>query len=76
MKDHLPPEPIVVEVNGKTWHRYTCSFKSQDGKYCFDIYALNDYHAELLMSDLRDSARVDGRLAGISGSDDDEPNDT
>lgn len=49
---------------GRIWRKYTCSFKSPDGTYAFDLWAISDDHAQLQMDALKETAVVNGRVEG------------
>lgn len=51
-----------VEVNGRLWWPYACRFESPDGAFEFQIHALSEDHAQILLDDLRKTATVLGRI--------------
>lgn len=56
-------KPVIVD--GREWRRFTCSFDSADGRFCFDIMAISHEHAVALMEELKATARVDGEVTDV-----------
>lgn len=50
---------------GRMWKTYTFSYDSPDGRYSFTLMALSPEHAELMLADLKESARLDGEVSDI-----------
>lgn len=66
-KLHGVPHPLSCEVNGRRWELFGCEYESPDGKFAFYIYALSRDHAEMLLTELKQTARVLGKLEGVYG---------
>lgn len=56
-------EPVLV--NGRLWRRFLCSFKSADGTFGFEIMALSNDHALMMLAELKATATLDGELKAI-----------
>ena len=56
---------LVSEVDGKRWNLYGVEYENSDGKYSFYLYAISFEHAELLLQDIKDTAKVYGQLGGF-----------
>lgn len=52
-----------TDRDGRIWSKFTCSFTSPDGKYCFELWALSHDHALMQLESLKENAVVDGELA-------------
>lgn len=50
-------------VSGVKWKRYALEFSSADGRFAFNFYAISDDHAEILLQDLKETAKVLGPCA-------------
>lgn len=57
--------PLSCEVRGKTWHLYSFEWGGADGTFCGHFYAISDDHAALVLQDIKDTAKLNGRLYGI-----------
>lgn len=54
---------VAREGKLETWFEFTCSYVAADGsEYGFTIWAMNHAHAERLLADLRQTAKVRGQL--------------
>ena len=52
-----------VIIDNEYWWLYSVEFKSLDDKtYSTYLYARDDYHAQLLLEDLKNGATICGRL--------------
>lgn len=65
MVKHGPPLALSTSVDGRTWYLFACEFDSADGRFGFYIHALSHEHAEMLLSELRATAKVQGRVEEI-----------
>jgi hypothetical protein len=57
--------PLQVEVEGRTWRTYCCSYKTADGTFCFTIMAISMEHAAAMLQELKETATLDGELDEI-----------
>jgi hypothetical protein len=55
----------TVQVDGRDWHLFDIEFQTADGKFGTYIYALSHEHAELMLSELKETARVSGQVCGF-----------
>lgn len=46
------------------WHKYAAEFTSTDGRFAFNIYAISDEHAQMMLQDLKETAVIVGRTIG------------
>jgi hypothetical protein len=62
-QNKLPSIPLEFSVNvdGRTWNLYSIEFDSADGKFETHLYALSFEHAELMLAELKATARVSGQ---------------
>lgn len=51
-----------VVVDGRVWKPFVCVFDSADGVFMFTIHALSHEHAELLLIELKATARLYGEF--------------
>lgn len=59
--------PMTVQEGGMTWHLFDVNYKDKDGHlYSFYIYALDRYHANLLLTDIKEGAYLADDIAGIT----------
>lgn len=56
--------PLSSMVDGHTWYLYTFDYQSPDGRPSGYFYATSDDHAQLLLSDLKESAVFAGQVLG------------
>lgn len=54
-----------ITVDGRRWRTYACSYDTPDGCYTFTIMAISIEHAGAMLSDLKETARLDGELTDI-----------
>ncbi len=47
------------------WKLYAVDFDTSDGTFSTYLYATSQYHAELQVEALRDSARIRGEVKGV-----------
>jgi hypothetical protein len=58
-------EPLQVEQDGRTWHRFACEYTTADGKFGFHIYAISHEHAVAMLEELKQTAVVLGQVTKI-----------
>ena len=51
-----------VVVNGRRWNLFSVEFKTPDGTYSTYIYALDHYHASVMLADLKEGAEIVGQV--------------
>lgn len=51
-----------VTVAGKVWELFSYEFDSPDGRFIGYIYAISYEHAAELLLDLKNSARISGKI--------------
>lgn len=56
------PHPLRTECNGRQWALYSASYTTPDGRFAFYFYAISDYHAAMLLQELKETAVLDGRM--------------
>lgn len=59
--------PLSVTITGVEWHLFSIEFKTADGTYSTYIYAVSHEHAQAILSDLKDTATVQGQVVGLVG---------
>lgn len=59
------PYPISCEVDGRTWDLFSVDWTGPDGRYSFHIYALSWEHAEMILQEIKETAKVSGKIGGI-----------
>jgi len=59
------PHPITCMVDGKRWDLYTADYETPDGKFGFYFYAISAEHAELILTDLKATATLSGKVEGV-----------
>lgn len=64
MTNTMPMKTSVV-VNGKTWYLFSAEFSSDDGVYRFPFYAISHEHAEIVLRDIKETAKVVGQVCGF-----------
>lgn len=59
-------ELSVPDINNPRilWYPYVLEYKTCDGTFQTEIYATGDDHAEMICSELKESARVVGEKIG------------
>lgn len=56
-------EPSYADPEGKVWYPYLAEFRSADGgRFCVEVWATDDTHAEQQVKALRETAAVQGRI--------------
>lgn len=58
---------ITCMVKGVQWTLYTFQYKTPDGEFCGYFHALSDEHAAAVLSEMKETAELKGRMieAGI-----------
>lgn len=56
---------IKVVVDGRTWALYPVQFRSDGTAYSTYIYAISDEHAQALLTDMRETATVEGPIVYV-----------
>ncbi len=64
MNEGSIPLPITTVVDGRTWRLFDVLYSTADGEFSTYIYALSFEHAELLIEELRQTARLGGQIQG------------
>lgn len=59
------PKPLSVVVDGRTWNLYAARYKTDDGEYEFDFYAISEEHARHIIDDIKETATFAGQAIGI-----------
>ena len=59
------PTPTYTDPLGRVWKPYSIEFDSPDGVFSFQIMAISFEHADLLVANIQESARVFGELVGV-----------
>lgn len=54
-----------TDGKGRLWKTYTFSYDSPDGIFSFTLMAISHEHAELLLENLKESARLDGEVSDM-----------
>lgn len=54
-----------TDEKGFEWKPYSIEFESADGTFCFEIWAISFEHAELLIQDIRQTAKLSGEIIGV-----------
>lgn len=57
--------PIKSFVKGRWWYLYSIDYETPDGQLGGYFYATSDAHAALLLSELKATATVSGRVMGV-----------
>lgn len=57
--------PLEVEHDGRNWTLYVYEYDSDDGLFGGYLYALSDEHAEMILMELKESARILGPLESV-----------
>lgn len=58
----------TVQHNGHTWHLFSAEYDAGDalgGISSFHFYAISHDHAEIVLEEIRSTARVIGQVVGI-----------
>jgi hypothetical protein len=67
--DNKATLPIRTTVDGRVWRLYLISYETVDGVFATHIYALSHEHAEILLDELKQTAKVLGELKAIIPND-------
>lgn len=59
------PMPLTVHVDGRDWHLFDVQYQTADGPFSTYIYAISSEHAEAIVLELRETARVGGQVCGV-----------
>lgn len=54
--------PLRVMEGGRVWYAYSIEFDTPESRFRVVMYALSDYHAAIMVDDLRNSAFSGGRI--------------
>lgn len=54
--------PLAVFVNGVEWRPFDVHFKTQDGLFSFDLYAVDMAHAIERLEELKATAEITGEI--------------
>jgi hypothetical protein len=57
-------QKFTVHVDGRRWQLFDIEFDTADGKFSTYIYALSHEHAEMILTELKASARIGGQIVG------------
>lgn len=57
--------PLRTVVDGRVWRLYTYEYKTPDGVFVGYLHALSMEHAAALLSDLRASAELIGKMVSV-----------
>lgn len=57
--------PIRTVVDGRVWNLYTYDYQTPDGVFVGYLHALSMEHAAALLSDLRASAELVGKMVSV-----------
>ena len=59
--------PITTVVDGREWQLFALEYYTDDGlKFSTYIYALSYYHANMVLLELKDSAKISGKISGVT----------
>ncbi len=58
-------QPPTVHVNGRDWHLFDIEYQTADGKFSVYMYALSFEHAEMMLAELKETARVSGQVMDV-----------
>jgi hypothetical protein len=58
------PQKFTAHVSGRKWLLFDLEFDTADGKFSTYIYALSHEHAEMILAELKATARVAGQVVG------------
>ena len=56
--------PRAVIVDGVRWVPYNIAFKTDEGEFSFELFAVNILHAAARLEDLKATAEIKGELFG------------
>lgn len=56
---------IQTVVDNRTWNMYTVEYETPDGTFSFYIYAISDEHASYLVEELKQTAKLAGKIEGF-----------
>lgn len=59
------PHPTHVTVGGKQWYLFSAQYETPDGTYDFYFYAISFYHASIVLSDIKDTAKLTGQVCEV-----------
>jgi hypothetical protein len=64
-----PPLPAVTlnyrtVVNGRTWYLYSLDYDTADGAFGTYFYAISDEHAEMIVEEIKATAKLRGQVIG------------
>lgn len=51
-----------VDPAGRVWRRYLMAWDSADGQFVTYIWAISLEHAQLMLVDLKETARIEGKI--------------
>lgn len=63
VKRKIEMETSVV-VNGKKWDLYGVDYSTADGEFGTYIYAMSFEHAAAIIEELKETAKLSGRVTG------------
>ncbi len=63
-KNHITM-PLTVRVEGRDWHLFDVRYDTADGPFSTYIYAISAEHAEAIVLELRETARIGGQVCGV-----------
>jgi hypothetical protein len=55
----------TVQVGGRDWRLFDIAFQTADGEYSVYMYALSFEHAQMMLDELKQTARVAGQVEGF-----------
>lgn len=56
--------PMAVTVAGVRWVPFSVEFQTDEGRFSFELFAVDAAHAEARLEDLKATARISGELFG------------
>lgn len=58
--------PLRVQVDGRTWRLFAYEYETVDGKFQGYLHALSHYHAQMLIAEMKDTAKLSGQITETS----------
>lgn len=59
------PQQTHVTVNGVPWVLFSAQYETPDGTYEFYFYAISFYHAEMVLQELKSTAKLTGQVVEV-----------
>lgn len=59
------PKPVTVIVDGRKWSLFSAQYRTDEGLFEFEFYAISEEHARHIIDDIKETATFAGQVLGV-----------